>query len=124
MRLPLFAVIPGLLLLVVMRAAPVGTAFDYQGRLSEGGVPASGTYELRLTLHDAAVAGAQVGPSLTNSPVSVVNGLFTSAIDFGTGVFTGEARWMEIGGIAPPDFQCAGCGRDKTSHQLQQRRLS
>ena len=36
------------------------------------------------------------GP-ITNSPVGVTNGLFTVTLDFGDGVFTGDARWLDIG---------------------------
>ena len=36
------------------------------------------------------------GP-VTNNSVSVTNGLFTVAIDFGGGVFTGTNYWLQIG---------------------------
>jgi hypothetical protein len=35
-------------------AAPLGTAFTYQGRLAEGGQPSSGSCDLTFTLCDAA----------------------------------------------------------------------
>src|SRR3954464_10561283 len=35
----------------------VGSGFAYQGRLLDGGSPATGTYDLRFTLFDAATGG-------------------------------------------------------------------
>jgi len=78
-------------------AAPLGTAFTYQGRLSDGANPANGIYDLRLTLYDAATNGSVVAGPLTNAAVAVSNGLFTTALDFGSGVFDGNARWLELG---------------------------
>jgi hypothetical protein len=80
-----------------LSAAPVGSAFTYQGRLDDGGLPAKGSYDLTFTLYDAATGGNTVAGPITNSPVSVANGLFVATLDFGAGVFTGEARWLEIG---------------------------
>ena len=77
-------------------AAPVGTAFTYQGRLKSAGQPANGNYDLRFTLYDAASGGGQIGSPVTIAPVIVTNGNFTVSLDFGA-VFTGEARWLEIG---------------------------
>src|SRR5882757_2850482 len=34
-----------------------GTAFTYQGRLSDGGAPANGNYDLRFTIYNAATNG-------------------------------------------------------------------
>ena len=58
-----------------LTAAPVGTAFTYQGRLSDGPNPASGTYDLKFTLYDDPSAGSVVGTSLTNAATGVTNGL-------------------------------------------------
>ncbi len=77
-------------------AAPVGTAFTYQGRLKSAGQPASGNYDLRFALYDAASGNGLIGSPLTNSPVTVTNGNFTALLDFGA-VFAGDARWLEIG---------------------------
>jgi hypothetical protein len=76
-------------------AQPVGTAFTYQGRLTDAGNPATGAYDLQLALFDAASGGAQVGSTLTRDDVVVANGLFTIPLDFGA-VFTGDKRWLEI----------------------------
>ena len=73
-----------------------GTAFTYNGRLNLNGAPVSGPYEMKFTLFDAnGGAGVVKGP-LPVSPVDVVNGLFTTRLDFGADVFTGPARWLEV----------------------------
>jgi len=74
-----------------------GTAFTYQGRLNDGATPANGTYDLRSQLNDAATGGNQWGQALTNSAVTVSNGLFTTTLDFGFGVLTGGPRWLQVG---------------------------
>ena len=74
-----------------------GTAFTYQGRLNDAGGPATGIYDLRFAIYDAASGGAQQGGWLTSSSTAVSNGLFTVALDFGPGVFTGAGRWLEMG---------------------------
>jgi hypothetical protein len=71
-----------------------GTVFTYQGRLNDGAIPATGSYDLRFTLYDAVSNGNLIG-SLTHSATRVTNGLFTAALDFG-GVFTGADYWLEI----------------------------
>ena len=76
-------------------AQPVGTAFTYQGRLTDSGSPANGAYDLQLALFDAASGGAQVGSTVTRDDVVVTDGLFTVALDFGA-VFGGNKRWLEL----------------------------
>ena len=77
-------------------AAPVGTAFTYQGRLKSAGQPANGNYDLRFALYDASSGNGLIGGPVTNAPVIVTNGNFTVLLDFGA-VFAGEARWLQIG---------------------------
>jgi hypothetical protein len=83
-----------------------GTAFTYNGRLNDNGAPANGNYDITFTWHDAENAGAQVGGAILMSSVPVANGLFAVTLDFGAGVFTGPARWLEVA-VRPtgtPDF--------------------
>ncbi|HEY1016261.1 MAG TPA: hypothetical protein VGE07_26360 [Herpetosiphonaceae bacterium] len=83
----------------VAAAAPIGTAITYQGRLTDGGRPAQGAYDLRFRLYDAAADGLQVGPTITRTNVLVSNGLLTVVLDFGA-VFDGAARYLEVA-VAP-----------------------
>lgn len=75
---------------------PVGTAITYQGRLTDGGTPANGTYDMEFRLYDALTVGSQVGSTVSADDQSVSNGLFTVSLDFGGGAFTGDARWLEM----------------------------
>lgn len=75
--------------------AAIGTAFTYQGSLTEGGSPASGSYDFRFTLYDAAAAGNPVGALILLEEVAVEGGIFTVQLDFGD-VFDGTAYWLEI----------------------------
>src|SRR6266496_2303670 len=77
----------------IAASAQTPTTITYQGRLSDGGAPANGTYDLEFKLYDA--ANAQVGPTETREDVPVVNGGFTVQLDFGS-VFDGSARTLEI----------------------------
>jgi hypothetical protein len=88
----LFMALPGFCLIGFAQ----GTAFTYQGRLGKDGIPASGSYDLRLTIFDSLSGGSAVSGSLTNSVVLDTNGLFTVLLDFGAGVFTGPDRWLQI----------------------------
>src|SRR6266496_3886448 len=73
-----------------------GTAFTYNGRLTDSGSPANGNYDLAFSVFDADSGPTQVGSTLTNSATAVSNGLFTATLDFGAGVFTGANRWLEM----------------------------
>jgi hypothetical protein len=77
-------------------AVPVGSAFTYQGRLTDAGNPANGPYDLRLTLFDAAAGGAPVGSPITVDDAAVSQGLFTVSLDFGPAAFGADARWLEL----------------------------
>ncbi|MBI5385435.1 MAG: hypothetical protein HZA90_12220 [Verrucomicrobia bacterium] len=96
MKIVLPLLLSGLVLLNVdLCAAPLGTAFTYQGRLADAGSPADGIFDLRFAVCDSASGGSPLAVT-TNSAVAVANGLFTATLDFGSGLFTGDARWLEI----------------------------
>src|SRR5437667_4323424 len=86
--------------LFLMRSAvagPLGSAFNYQGRLLESGFPANGRYEMQFALFAAQIGGSPTVPMLTNAEVIVSNGLFSSTLDFGPSAFLGASCWLEIG---------------------------
>jgi hypothetical protein len=89
-----------LLALLAPAAVPLaqaqGTAFTYQGRLSDAGAPANGSYDLEFRLYAAETGGLPVAPTLTLDNVAVAGGLFSVKLDFGAGVLTGAARWLGI----------------------------
>ena len=90
------AVILLILFLSVMTRAQT-TAFNYQGRLTDGGNPANGNYEMQFKLFNTLASGTQVGATQTNASVSVVNGIFSVALDFGAASFpAGADRFLEI----------------------------
>ncbi len=79
-----------------IHAAPLGTAFTYQGQLQSAGAPATGSYDFQFTLYDAASGGSAVTAVLSTNGVGVNDGLFTVSLDFGSSVFAGEARWLSV----------------------------
>lgn len=95
MKNQIHATILGILTLVAPWAHSQSTAFTYQGRLTLGGAPVSGNWDITFKLYDDASAGSQVGGTLTNTAVAVNDGLFTTTLDFGTN-FPGASRWLEV----------------------------
>jgi len=78
----------------------VDTGWTYQGRLTNGGNPATGTYDLRFTLYSNAAGTTQVGSVLTMPGVAMDTGLFSVKLDFGQ-QFTGSKRWLKVE-VSPP----------------------
>lgn len=73
-----------------------GSAFTYQGRLTENGSPTSSTNDFTFTLYNAASGGATVGVSNVINNLVLSNGLFTVTLDFGAAAFPGNDRWLDI----------------------------
>ena len=82
------------------------TAFTYQGKLTNNGTPATGSYEMRFTLYDAPSGGFEIGTPKTIPNIVVTNGIFTVVITTGDWSFDQNERYMEIavrpqGNVAP-----------------------
>jgi len=77
-------------------AGAQGTAFTYQGLLQADGRPVGGVFDLRFTACDAVTNGNVVGGPVTNAAVWVTNGLVTTMVDLGAGVFAGPAVWLQV----------------------------
>jgi len=73
-----------------------GTAFTYQGQLTNGTNPVTGLYTFKFDTFPTSTGGAAIGGPVTNTAVPVTNGLFTTIIDFGANVFTGPTNWLHI----------------------------
>lgn len=76
--------------------AQADTTFTYQGSLSDGGVPASGSYNIGITLWDAVSGGTQIGSGITLNAHAVSDGLLTADLDFGASALNNSPRWIEI----------------------------
>jgi hypothetical protein len=93
-----FAAPAALILLAVSAAAaqPLGTAFTYQGQLTESGQRANGLYDLQVCLFDSPTSGMQIAcaPDFPDAPVA--DGVFAVALDFGAAPFNGQQRFLEL----------------------------
>ena len=87
MKSPLYFLVLTLSILTAT-AAPLGTAFTYQGRLAQGTTPANGIYDFTFALADE--AGLNYGAPRNVPGVGVTNGYFTVSLDWGN-VFDGAA---------------------------------
>jgi hypothetical protein len=92
----------GLIILTVSAVMVLGvavgaqtTAFTYQGRLTDASLPPTGSYNMQFDLFPVPSGGTAVA-SQTVPGVSVTSGIFTVNLDFGSSVFDGSARFLEI----------------------------
>ena len=74
---------------------PLGTAFSYQGVLTQDGKQATGLYDFRANLSTSPNGSTYVGTALLQAQ-GVTNGIFTLSIDFGHNVFNGQQYWLEL----------------------------
>ncbi len=88
-------VLLGLALTLTIHAVPQGTAFTYQGELSDSGHPANGTFDMTFTLFDAATGGKPLAASIIAAQYPVTGGLFSIDLDFAS-VFGGQQTWLEV----------------------------
>lgn len=74
------------------------TAFIYEGPLADSsGNTLNGPYDFEFKLFDALSGGSQVGDTLRKDNLPVSAAQLRIELDFGPGVFTGPARYLEIG---------------------------
>jgi hypothetical protein len=77
---------------VVPKAAAQTSVFTYQGHLNDNGAPANGLYDFQFAVWDSSLPLAMsVKPA-----IGVTNGLFTAQLDFGSAIFNGDTRFLEI----------------------------
>ena len=91
--------------------AQTATALSYQGKLDVAGQPATGVYDMQFRLFDSPTLNAPanvVGSEVCVFDVTVVNGLFTVNLDFGS-VYNGN-RWLEIRVRPDGTNSCPGVG--------------
>src|SRR4051794_9981970 len=87
-----------LVLACLLQVRGQGTAFTYQGRLSDGTNPANGSYDLTFTIYGGLTGGNAVAGPVTNSGIVVSDGQFIVTLDFGNSPFSaGAQRWLEVG---------------------------
>lgn len=80
----------------VASAAAQTTAFNFQGRLNDGSFPANGHYDLEFRLYDALTGDNQIGAAISKPNLTLVNGVFSTQLDFGSTAFDGSDRFLEI----------------------------
>ena len=87
-----------LLVSISSPAEPLGTAFTYQGQLSQSETPANANFDFQFALFDSDdfVTGIQLESTVTIQDHPVVDGLFNVEIDFGSNVFGTSTVWLEI----------------------------
>jgi len=103
---------PGLAQDLAPQGLPLSTGFTYQGRLEHDGEPIDGECAMAFRLFDAPTDGIQIGETISET-VSISEGRFTQVLDFGDGVFIGDARWLGIRVMCPGDADFADLGRQE-----------
>ena len=113
-----------LLLLIPAAAMAQGSGFNFQGRLNDGTNPANGSYDLQFRLYDAIAGGTQIGAVVSRPATTLINGVFSTTLDFGAAAFNnpnsifieisvkpnGIAERLHDFGTAPAINRRAVCG--------------
>jgi hypothetical protein len=71
------------------------SGFTYQGSLKHSGSAVNASCQMAFRLFGSSGGTDLVGTPFTTT-VSVADGLFSQALDFGNGVFDGSQRWLEV----------------------------
>ena len=82
-----------LVLFSTVAVFPQTTEFSYQGFITDNSASANGNFDFEFRLFDVATGGAALG-SIQRPNVTVTNGVFSVALDFGA--FPSANRFLEI----------------------------
>ena len=85
-----------LIFTVSVLASAQTTAFNFQGRLNDGASPANGRYDLEFRLYDALTGDNIIGTAISKPNLTLINGVFSTQLDFGLTAFNGADRFIEI----------------------------
>lgn len=91
----LLILLAGLALAQEPAGTPLGTAFTYQGQLKSDDAPYTGTCDIKFGLFDVSTGGTAIA-TLTKTNVAVDEGYLTVSLDYGSGRFAGDRRWLEM----------------------------
>lgn len=75
---------------------PLDSTFTYQGQLRNAGQLVNGNVDVRFTLWDSDVAGSQIGTANSFNNYPLADGRFALGLNFGTGAFNGDQRWVQV----------------------------
>lgn len=95
-----FIVLAGPLLMFIicgtLAAGPLGSAFTYQGELQTAGEPTTADCDFRFTPFAVETGGDPVAGQVELTAHPVVEGIFTTSLDFGPSIFDGQELWISI----------------------------
>jgi len=91
----LLLLVGGFFAIGVAAQEPQTDQFSYQGRLLEHGVPATGEFDLRFSLHTDEVLTGPTDPVVELPAWPVVDGLVIAELSF-PGQFDGRQRWLQM----------------------------
>ena len=88
----------------ISRAEPMGSALTYQGRLMDKNRPAEGLYDFQFRLYDSndPCTGTELASPIDINDLDVIDGHFIVDLDFGSGIFDGNAVWLETRVVRSP----------------------
>jgi len=88
------------LLAIPAHAQLIGMAITYQGELLDDGTPVNDICDFEFTMWTSLAGGSMIGP-VEAKTIDVIEGKFTTPLDFEDGAFNGDARWLEIDVCCP-----------------------
>jgi hypothetical protein len=80
----------------VLGTLPVDSTFTYQGQLRNAGQLVNGNVDVRFTLWDSDIGGTQIGNTNSFPNYPLTDGRFALGLNFGTGAFNGDQRWVQV----------------------------